>query len=242
MLRCANSRCRNIPEWPAAEHGFYAKAYGTPWLFGNGPWLWYNLTQFKHRSLRLGRCRKNLPLCATSQPKPLFQMSSLQLGSDRSLPVHEASLESFDGAAFVDLSPISSLSLKERSLELQWLADELSGGLANLAEYFEIDPVYYHGIPCVGAALWHPAFMCREWIELMDDLLGKSSFPDTWSVHCGIQTLDTPADEYDLEADAPIINFSFLFNRSSGLVVDEISTADFLIWFNEPGIVPLSFP
>ena len=188
------------------------------------------------------RCRKNLPLCATSQPKPLFQMSSLQLGSDRSLPVHEASLESFDGAAFVDLSPISSLSLKERSLELQWLADELSGGLANLAQYFEIDPVYYHGIPCVGAALWHPAFMCREWIELMDDLLGKSSFPDTWSVHCGIQTLDTPADEYDLEADAPIINFSFLFNRSSGLVIDEISTADFLIWFNEPGIVPLSFP
>ena len=188
------------------------------------------------------RCRKNLPLCATSQPKPPFQMSSLQLGSDRSLPVHEASLESFDGAAFVDLSPISSLSLKERSLELQWLADELSGGLANLAEYFEIDPVYYHGIPCVGAALWHPAFMCREWIELMDDLLGKSSFPDTWSVHCGIQTLDTPADEYDLEADAPIINFSFLFNRSSGLVIDEISTADFLIWFNEPGIVPLSFP
>ena len=24
------------------QHGFYAGAFGTPWLFGNGPWPWYN--------------------------------------------------------------------------------------------------------------------------------------------------------------------------------------------------------
>ena len=176
-----------------------------------------------------------------ASPAPVFQMPSLQLGSDRSLPIFQSSLESFDGAAFVDLAPISALSLKNQSAELQGLAEQLSGGLSNFLEHIEIDPAFFHGIPCVSAALWHPAFMCREWIDIMDNLLGNSSFPDTWSIHCGIQTLDTPADDYDLEADAPIIDFSFLFNRRSGLVVDEISIADFQARFQESGVVPLSF-
>ena len=179
------------------------------------------------------------PLASLAQ---ILQMHSLQLDSDRSLPVYQSSLESFDGAAFVDLAPISSLSLKNQSQELQMLSEQLSGGLSNFQDYIEIDPAFFHGIPCVSAALWHPAFMCREWIDMIDNLLGNSTFPDTWSIHCGIETLDTPADAYDLEADAPIISFSFLFNRNSGLVVDEISIADFLARFSESGVVPLNIP
>ena len=166
-------------------------------------------------------------------------MPSIQLSSNRSLPVHRTS-EEFDYAAFVDLAPISELSLKNRSLQLRTLSDQLVGGLPDFAEHIEIDPGFFHGLPCVSAALWHPAFMCREWIEMMDDVLSDSSFPNTWSIHCGIETLDTPADEYDLNADAPIISFSFLFNRKSGLIVDEITIDNFLARFNEPGDVPLN--
>ena len=28
---------------PVVQHGFYAEAFGTPSLFGNGRWPWYNL-------------------------------------------------------------------------------------------------------------------------------------------------------------------------------------------------------
>ena len=38
-LTDGSNRSRNS----AAQHGFYAEAFGTPWLFGNGPWPWYNL-------------------------------------------------------------------------------------------------------------------------------------------------------------------------------------------------------
>ena len=34
---------RNVqPSSSVGQHGFYAWAFGTPWLFGNGPWPWYN--------------------------------------------------------------------------------------------------------------------------------------------------------------------------------------------------------
>ena len=44
----------------AANMVFTLRPFGTPSAFGHAGWPWYNLLQFSHRSLRLGRCRKNL--------------------------------------------------------------------------------------------------------------------------------------------------------------------------------------
>ena len=49
---------------------YFVRAFVTRSLFGDARWPWYNLSQFIHRSLRSGRCRKNLPLCALSRMAP----------------------------------------------------------------------------------------------------------------------------------------------------------------------------
>ncbi len=46
----------------AAKTKFNTKAFGTPSFFGNRQYPQYNFRQFKHRSLRSGRCRHNLSL------------------------------------------------------------------------------------------------------------------------------------------------------------------------------------
>ena len=46
-LRCPCGRFANgalAGRFRVVEHGFYAEAFGTPSLFGNGRWPWYNLS------------------------------------------------------------------------------------------------------------------------------------------------------------------------------------------------------
>lgn len=153
-------------------------------------------------------------------------------------PVYEST--SVEVSTIIDTNAISTFSMKERSEEIQILVDKLSARLENFAEFVEIDAGYFEEVPCVSASLWHPAFLCQEWLELLDELLGESSMPNSWSIYSGIETLDMPADEYDVCANAPLVSFGFLYNRQAVVVDRGISIDEFVVRFQQEGTVPLA--
>ena len=70
---------------------FTLGAFGTPSFFGNARWPWYNFLSFRHRALRSGRCRNNLPLGdlreAMRTPHELVELSVFLILLGLALPM-----------------------------------------------------------------------------------------------------------------------------------------------------------